>query len=141
MLVRKNLSEVQSYETVHRPRNARFASFFVQSLPKSSKTLPKHHLGPNGGYWVCSCEKIYREFETPKQYVRVPKNTHFASKRTKTLPIIILGLTLVIGSVRAKKFVGSSVCQNCAFGPQMLFSHHFSCSRYPNPPNHSQNII
>ena len=76
------------------------------------------------------------------------ENTCFASifvqevaKRTKTVSIIVFGLTEVIGFVRAKKFVGSSVCQNCAFGPEMLFAHHFSCSRYPNPPKHSQNII
>ena len=101
-----------------RPRNARFASFFMQSPPKSSKTLPKHHLGPNGGNWVYS----YESRESGTTYVRVPKNTNFASifvqevtKRTKTLSIIILGLMEVIGCVRVKKFVGSSEPPNSTF--------------------------
>ena len=137
MFVRKNLSEVRYAEIVHLTTKCCLRIIFMQSLPKSSKTLPNHHLGPTRGYWVCSCEKIRWGFGTPKQYVRVPKNTLFASifvqevaKRTKTLTIIVLGLTEVIGCVRAKKFVRSSVCRNCAFGHETLFSHHFSCSRY-----------
>ena len=63
------------------------------------------------------------------------------AKRTKTLPIISLVLMEAIGCVRAKRLVGSSVRRNCAFGPKTLVSHRFSCSRYPNAPKHSRNII
>ena len=96
------------------------------------ENTPKHRFGSNGGNWVCSCEKVHRKFNTTKLCAR-PRNTRFASfliykvaKCSKTLPSNVLGLMKVIGCVRAKKFIGSSVVQNSAFDPETHVSHLFS---------------
>ena len=78
-----------------RPRNNRFATFFMQTVAKCSKTLPKHRLRSTGDNWVCLCEHILRKFGTPKLCIR-PRNNHFGNffmqtvaNRTKTLPNIV----------------------------------------------------
>ena len=122
------------------PRNALFASFLMQSLPKSSKTLPKHHLGPNGGYWVCSCEKNSSGVPNPKivrsgtrKHPFLPDFRAGGSEKHQNSPNHHFGSNGDYWVCSCKKFVESSVCRNCASGLETLILHHFSCTRYPKP--------
>src|SRR5690349_937689 len=58
-----------------------FACIQVAKCYKTSNMLqnsPKYHFGSNGGYWVCSCEHIRRNFSTPKRCITVLKLTSFS---------------------------------------------------------------
>ena len=111
---RKNSSEVPD------PRNSAFGpqtrvlQLFRGERTEMLQNTPKHRFGSNGGYWVRSSEKPRRRFGTPELVHLAPKNKFCnffvlnVPKCSKTLPNIILGLTEVIGCVRAKKLVGGS---------------------------------
>src|SRR5690349_10503673 len=55
-----------------------FSSFCKHSGSQMLRNNPKHHLGSNGGYWVCSCNHIRRNFSTPKHCITVLKLTSFS---------------------------------------------------------------
>ena len=104
------------------PKHNSFSSFCVHSGSEMLENTPKHHFGSNGGYWVCSCENIRRNFGTPKQcilYRNAPVSHCFAcirvAKYSEALPSIILGLMEAIGCVPANTFAGTSVPRNSAF--------------------------
>src|SRR5579883_2050823 len=61
------------------PKRTRFSTFCMHSSSEMLQITPKDHFGSNGGYWVCSCENVRRNFGTPKQCILVPKRTSFSS--------------------------------------------------------------
>ena len=80
MFGQKNSSGVRNPETVRSGTEKHpFCLDFRAGGIQTHQNSPNHHFGSNGGYWVCSCQKICWEFGTLQQYVRVPKNTRFAS--------------------------------------------------------------
>ena len=124
---RKSSSEVSDIRNSAFGPETRVLQLFRAERTEMLQNTPKHRFGSNGGYWVRSGEKARRRFRTPKTVDSAPKNEFCnffvpnVPKCYKTLPIIILGLMEVIGCVRAKKFVRSSVSRNCAFGPERSF--------------------
>src|SRR5690348_7751932 len=51
----------------------------MHSASEMLQNTLKHHFGSNGGYWVCSCENVCRNFGTPTQCISVLKHTSFLS--------------------------------------------------------------
>ncbi len=133
----------KSSSEVPKPRNSAFGpetrvlQLFRAELTEMLQNTPKHHFGSNGSYWVRSGEKARRRFRTPKH-----EFCHFfgpnVPKTSKTLPNIVLGLTEVIGCVRAKKLVGGSGPPNQCIRPPNTSFATFSCRTYRNTPKHSQ---
>src|SRR5690348_14902245 len=74
--MRKRSSEVRYPETrIRLSKRTSFSSFWMHSGSKRLQNTAKYHFGSNGGCWVCSCENVRRKFGTPKQWLRVPKQT------------------------------------------------------------------
>ena len=63
------------------PKRTRFSLFCMHSSSEMLQNTPKHHIWSNGGYWVCSCENVRRNFGTQKQCIMVPKRTSLSSFR------------------------------------------------------------
>ena len=92
-----------------------------------------------------SGEKACRRFRTPETVDSAPKQEFCnffvlnVPKCSKTLPNIVLGLTEVIGYIRAKKLVGGSGPPNSAFGPETRVLDLFHAERnetLQNTPKH-----
>src|SRR5690348_14708313 len=74
--IRRNFSTPKHCITVLKLTS--FSLFFMHSGSKMLLNTPKHHFRSIGGYWVCSCENIHRNFDTPKHGITIPKRTSFS---------------------------------------------------------------
>ena len=135
---RKSSSEVPDPER-------RLLQLFRAKRTETLQNSPKHRFGSNRCYWVRSGEKSRRRFRTPEPVHLAPKHEFCnflvpnVPKLSKILPNIILGLTEVIGCVRAKKLIGGSGPQNSAFGPETRVLQLFRAERtetVQNTPKH-----
>ena len=143
----KSSSEVSDPQNSAFEPETRVLHLFRAERTETLQNTPKHHFGSNGGYWVRLGEKARRRFRTRKTVHSGPKHEFCnffvpnVPKRSKTLPNIILDLTEVIGSVRAKKLVGGSgTAKQCNRARNTTLST-FSCRTYRNAPKHSQTLF
>src|SRR5690349_10486780 len=74
--VRRNFGTQKQYILVR--KRTSFSLFCMNSGSQLLQNTPKHRLGSNGGYLVCSSENVRRNFGTQKQYILVPKRTSFS---------------------------------------------------------------
>ena len=141
---RKGSSEVPDTRTSAFGPETGVLQLFRVERTEALQNTPKHCFESNGGYWVRSGEKARRRFRTPKTVHSAPKHefcnffVQNVPKRSKILRNIVLGLTEVIGCVRAKKHVGGSGPPKQCIRPRNTSFATFSCRTYRNAPKHSQ---
>src|SRR5690348_10861384 len=75
--VRRNF--VSPKQCISAPKRTTFSSFSMHSGSEMLQYTVKNHFSSNGGYWVCSCENVRRNFVSPKQCISAPKRTTFSS--------------------------------------------------------------
>ena len=144
---RKSSSEVPDPQNSAFGPEIRVLQLFRAECTETLQNTPKHCFGSNRGYWVHSAEKARRRFRTPETVHSAPKHEFCiffvlnVPKCFKTLPNIILGLTEVIGYVRAKKLVGGSGPPNLCIRPRNTSFATFSCRTYRNAPKLSQTLF
>ena len=144
---RKSSSEVSDPQNSAFGPETRVLQLFRSERTETLQNTPKHRFGSNGGYWVRLGEKARRRFRTPKTVHSDPKHEFCnffvpnVPKRSKTLPNIVLGLTEVIGCVRAKKLVGGSGPPKQCIRTRNTSFATFSCRTYRNAPKHFQTLF